>query len=626
MRAAEHAAAALRAPGDGARAVVLAAAGLQRLEDSDDARTESLHDAGVRALSAQGLQHAGLEDACRMYPRLLAGSGRGRKRAGAWYTPEWLVREVLDGLLEGLADAAGDGRAAGPGAARPLRVLDPAAGAGAFLLGAAEAAAARGAPVLLYGIDSDPVACALCRARLAAAGLEANILWGDALAGTLEHWGTAGAVGPQRAARTTPAANPGGAPPAWRAGVFHDADAAGGFDAAIGNPPFLNQTRKATARTGTRDGAAARSLLGEAVGGTQDAAAGFLVLGLRVAREGGAVAMVQPASVLGSAGARRARAWASGRARLERLWVGEVGDFDAGVRTVALRLRRGPGTDAAPGLTTVAVRRGSSASAVGTFEHDPTAETWAALGAAAEGLPPVPVLQTRGTVADAARVTADFRDEYYAAAAAVREAGTAEGAGAAGEAPLITSGLLDCGRHAWGERAVRLAKRRYTRPVADLGLLERSRPGWANARLVPKVLVATQTRVIEAASDSAGRLLPVTPVVSVLVNAEPAEAEAQTALLAAALCSPVLSLLARVRSWGTAMSPGVLKLSAAQIAALPVPAHVAAWREAAALLPEVHAQAAAAHRFAALMNAAYGMASADDEALAEWWLKELRGR
>ena len=38
---------------------------------------------------------------------------------------------------------------------------------------------------------------------------------------------------------------------------------------------------------------------------------------------------------------------------------------------------------------------------------------------------------------------------------------------------------------------------------------------WARKRQVPKVLVATQTRVLEAVADLDGQMVPVTPTVSV---------------------------------------------------------------------------------------------------------------
>ena len=59
--------------------------------------------------------------------------------------------------------------------------------------------------------------------------------------------------------------------------------------------------------------------------------------------------------------------------------------------------------------------------------------------------------------------------------------------------------------------------------------------------MVPKVLVASQTKVIEAVVDEAGRAVPGTPVVSV----EPTDPEVDVWHLAALLTSPVATRTAR---------------------------------------------------------------------------------
>ncbi len=82
-----------------------------------------------------------------------------RKSRGVFYTPPAAVDVALDATLDGALEACGD--------PTRLRVLDPAAGAGAFLLGAharvAALLAARGTPrpwatalAALHGIDLDP--------------------------------------------------------------------------------------------------------------------------------------------------------------------------------------------------------------------------------------------------------------------------------------------------------------------------------------------------------------------------------------------------------------------------------------------------------------------------------------
>jgi SAM-dependent methyltransferase len=95
-----------------------------------------------------------------------------RRARGVYYTPPEVVRQLV-GLTLNLMR----GRRASKAAARePLRILDPACGAGAMLL-EARAQCKRGANMQLYGVDTDPEAIAAASAALPGAAL-----WcGDAL-------------------------------------------------------------------------------------------------------------------------------------------------------------------------------------------------------------------------------------------------------------------------------------------------------------------------------------------------------------------------------------------------------------------------------------------------------------
>ena len=78
----------------------------------------------------------------------------------------------------------------------------------------------------------------------------------------------------------------------------------------------------------------------------------------------------------------------------------------------------------------------------------------------------------------------------------------------------MTSGLVDPGRCAWGRRDVTFARRRFQRPTVELARLSPTMRRWADGLLVPKVLVANQTRVIEAVADPDGRWLPGVPLIT----------------------------------------------------------------------------------------------------------------
>ncbi len=105
------------------------------------------------AIAAEMAQcDSGAPELCgRVYEQRLASRRTQRRAIGSYYTPAWLVEQVLARCM-----AAGD------------RVLDPACGGGAFLL----AAWRRGA-ALLAGIDVDPGAVAVCRLALALEGVPA---------------------------------------------------------------------------------------------------------------------------------------------------------------------------------------------------------------------------------------------------------------------------------------------------------------------------------------------------------------------------------------------------------------------------------------------------------------------
>lgn len=479
----------------------------------------------------------------------------GRQESGTFYTPPSLVDWVLDRVL-----VAGE----------QASVLDPACGAGHFLVAAARRSIAQGlAPAgavgLVHGVDLDPVAVQITRLRLRALapdiGTEPDVRLADGLG---EHPG---------------------AP----------------YDVVVGNPPFLGQLRRRTAASTT--GRAARP---SGLGPYADTSAVFLRRCLDLVRPGGRVALVQPLSLLG------ARDGAAVRQSVEE--IGAVTAFWASLRPVF------SGTSVLTCVPVVTV--GAAAGPVATW-HGPTfvpagrhaapEGEWGPLAAAAAGIPVV-VPRASGTLADLGTCTADFRDQYYGLIPFVGEG--PEGT------PLITSGLVDPAESRWGSASARFAKATYQAPTVDLEALhaEGSLSAWADARLVPKVLVATQGRVIEAVVDEAGEWLPSVPVLSFVP-----ESGRLWHVLAVLLAPPVVALAA-ARYLGTALAPQAIKLSARQVAALPLPADTAAW-DRGAVLARAAQHAAAAERPAALRAVAEEMCVAyDDAAALEWWTGRLRTR
>ena len=126
--------------------------------------------------------------------------------------------------------------------------------------------------------------------------------------------------------------------------------------------------------------------------------------------------------------------------------------------------------------------------------------TWSRVVTGVLGIPPLPTLATDGTIGDRARCSLNFRDEYYGLVPAVSDDGDGP--------PLVTSGLIDPGRCLWGERPVRFAKREFAAARVELARLDAHMRAWARRKLVPKVLVANQTRIIEAVADPEGVSIP----------------------------------------------------------------------------------------------------------------------
>ena len=451
-----------------------------------------------------------------------------RRARGVVHTPPALATRLVE------AAVAAGGR-------RPRSVLDPAVGGGALLLAAARR---LGTVEGLAGVDVHPLAVAVSRTVLAlhagvpAARLAERIVVADALADDV-----------------------GG-------------DLGAPFDAVVANPPFLGQLRRATARTPARR-AALRARFGPAAAGYADEAGLFLLLGTRLVRPDGAVAMILPRAVLAADGSAALRAEIARRWRPELVWDDDGRTFP-GARACALVLHPA---------------------------GRPSGPTWAPLLSDAPDLP----LRTRGTLRDLGTPRADFRDAYYTAAAHAVE-GTPDDP----RPWVVTSGLIDPARLRWGERPARLARRTFERPVLDRG----APAALTRPRLVPKALVATQTAVLEAVADPGGRLLPLTPVIWIPTD--------RPWHVAAALTGPALTALASRRHAGAALSRRALKLSARQVGALPAPADQAAFDRAAAAL-EAAQQAAGDQARAALLEAArhcchaYGV----DPTWLDWWVQRL---
>ncbi len=431
-------------------------------------------------------------------------------------------------------------------------VCDPACGAGAFLLAALRQVPARRradfARTALFGADIDPLAVMLAQACITMeSGLDRGGV--DSLTRNVR----------VRSSLTEPPAP---------------------VRTILTNPPFLNRLRALTAPEAALS-AALRARHGAALGPYTDVSVVFLLDALRAAER---VGIVLPASVCATRDAAAAREIAG---RPGFAWTLPPGTFPGvGVPLVALGF--GPGTDPTTARYSGVPARIEAAAAGG----------WNDL-LVSDRAPPWGPEDGGRRLGDVATIEADFRDEYYALRDHVDEGG--EGV------RVITSGGIALGRMRWGERPARIHKAPWLCPTVAARHLH---PRQA-ARVGPRLFVATQTRVLEAAADPEGAYVGLTPVLTVLPR------EWGIAALLAVLLSPPASAWARRRSVGAGLTLSVLKLSAAQLRELPLPAAVPA--EAIVMAERViDGDGRAIDELAATMNTAYG---APDEVLA-WWRRE----
>lgn len=534
-----------------------------------------------------------------------------RTRAGAFFTPPDVAAHLVDHLLDPIRDE------------QPT-VCDPTCGSGIFLEAVAHRLIARGGTPrevvtrCLFGAERDEAAASICRLvlwcladdpELPPGTLEANIRTGDAMLGTdarlpidsqdrrdLDDWCSA-----RFGADITPHR-----PVHWHVDVEPDC-----FDAVIGNPPFLNQLSGNTART-AGERALIRARLEDAVAAYADTASCFLVLASRLTRAGGRFGMIQPMSLLAARDASAARAWLAERARLDGLWIACEKIFEASPDVCAPLF-----TNAAPDRAATTRWRGREFESIPSTRTALDAATWAPLAAAAFGIPEIVVRSPR-TLGSIATATADFRDQYYGLKGLVTDEG------GAGDPQLVTTAHVDPARCRWGEIPVRLHGTKWTAPRVRLDALRASPlADWAASRLVPKILVASQTPTIEAVVDESGSWLPSVPLITVV----PHDGD-ELWRIAAALSAPAISAVAAQRYAGTAMSTRAIKVSARQMLELPLPVDEAAWND----MTDAYRRAAASaderrdalEELARAAGAAFGLTTAEQMLVDDWWRRRVR--
>ncbi len=478
-------------------------------------------------------------------------SSEDRGRRGAFYTPRSVVEQVVDQVLP-------------PDGPLPRFVVDPTCGGGAFLLVVLDRLVEGG--------------CTPDEALERIGGMDIDRGAADAARWAVRAWGSGAGADPDAVSVAVGRIVVGdqlvGWPPAWP-----------DVEMVVGNPPFATPLRGRGFPPAART---ARDERRDRLGPYADLAALHLVVAVERCGPGARIALVLPQSLLAGRDAAAMRDWVERVAPLQALWASRDALFDAGVRVWA------------PVLVVGAQPRDDGGG-------------WAPEAAAALGAPRVRLSASGETLGSIVSATAGFRDEYYALAAACVEADEDPEA-SRGRLRLATVGSLDPLVSWWGRKPTRFAKRHWDRPVIDPRRIPEARQAWFERQGRPKVLLPTQSRILEPFVDRDGVFAPATPLLSLGADA------ADLDLVVAVLLAPAVSAWCHAQWFGTAMSVDAIKVAARDLASIPLPPDRTAWSEAAALVATADGcEPDEAHRIAvevaSLMNEAYHT----DPAVGSWW-------
>jgi hypothetical protein len=494
-----------------------------------------------------------------------------RRHGGVHYTPFEVAKKLARISLDGLP--------VGP-------VCDPSVGGGAFLLAAAEyfldlgESPSKIVEELLWGIDLDSEAIEVARASIS--------IWGSS-----ESW--------------TPIEKHLVVSDSLKKGIKSFVDPPKeGFVAVIGNPPFQNQLQESTVRP-LEETQELRKKWQVHAGPYADTALYFFLVALSFLGKKAKCLLIQPQSILATVDAEPIRTKIKQEANLEGIWIGGPNIFEAGVNVCAPLISKGFSPEP------VRIWTGTQINELPKRLDDE--ENWASAIAIAQGTPAIKL--SGNHLGEIASATAGFRDQFYGLAPHVTE----HKPEMTDIAPLITVGMIDPLRNRWGSTQFRYAGNSWLKPVVDLQSLLKENEElyeWVKNRLKPKVLLATQTKVIEVLPDPEGKLIPSTPVISIEC------APQDVWKIASALSSAAMSAHAFAKVAGSALSSDTIKLSAKQVSALPIPDNEERWEQAAHYARQAFnsktKDVKIIQNMSKQISIAYGCS---DTLLEQWWSKRL---
>jgi hypothetical protein len=406
-----------------------------------------------------------------------------RRRQGAYYTPRGIATYMLKRALALLsAVAAGEGETGSQAnTARTLHLLDPAAGSGAFLLGALEVWRGQGAAAW---------------PRLELTGLELDVTALDSARLALEAASAAGEITYQLHPCNSLLADP--------------PIGAGGYDIVAGNPPYLDSERLTRQQPGLRDALRVRFRTAR---GNWDLSCVFVERALELVRPGGVIAMLVPRKLIAADYAAALHELLLEHELVEACDLAGLPVFKAGVQAAVLLARRrseivSSTFSTCKGMTNVGIQHVLCRTATVGPEADqhvtlellralPPGYFCAAFTTAAErimhALAEHPPLSQFAEVGDGCSTA-----EAYKLAELVRD--DAEGGGP----KFVNTGLIRPYAVLWGLRELVYLKQRYRYPRLDAERLAAEFPRrWRQASM-PKLVLPGLARELWAAADSAG--------------------------------------------------------------------------------------------------------------------------
>lgn len=493
-------------------------------------------------------------------PRLLGWvhewmtSASDRDHRGAYYTPPDFAAAVVDAALR---------PAAGSAFGIPAFTVDPACGGGVFLLEVLDRLVASGV---------DPA-----EAVGAVAGLEIDPGAARAARLAIQAWQLCHGLHPVRPPQIIVADALGRWPRTWPEPQL-----------VVGNPPFASPMKSGSVPA---EAAAYRNHHSEVLGPYADLAAIHLWRASQALADGGRLAFVAPVSIINARDTGLLWKRLETQADAVRVLIPASNPFEASVRVFVpvLEMRRQARSD-----------RRSLAAAVG----------------GAIGVPPVELPLETPTLATIASATSGFRDEFYGLAEFAAEESQSDSAHALRK--LVNVGSIDPLHCSWGQIPARFAKTRWERPVVDAAKLRGKVGTFVDRQNRPKVLVATQSSILEPIVDPVGDLVGITPTLIVTTD--------RPSHVAAMLLAPPVVAIAAQRWYGTGLTATALRPTASTLLELPLPLDRDLWDQAAVLVErnthpvngdQPAPSVATLTEIAELMNRAYG--SHPD--VLQWWLE-----